>query len=258
MRNYIYFTDTELATELWRPVKDFEGYYEVSNLGRIRSCARTTDDGKCLQPKLLSLDSSERYVSKGLYKQNISYNRLLHRLVAEAFVPNPHNKSQVNHIDGDTRNNRASNLEWVTPSQNIAHSIDTGLRQSKYRKCVKCLETGQVFESMSQAAKFLCTDTTRLSESIKAKRCCKGYTFIFIADLDEVDEATYILEAKKSYQGWHVRPNMPNALKVQFSDGRNFDSLKEASRALNCDPNTIKSHCQSGKPYKGVTMSFKD
>lgn len=242
--------------EEWRDVIGFEGYYEVSNLGRVRSIDRTDSSGKFLQGRILKGGSGgERYITKSLWKENKWYNRMVHRLVAEAFVPNPNNLPQVNHKDGDTHNNRADNLEWVTPSENIQHCISAGLRQKVWKKPVKCLETGQIFDSISAAARSVDTDTTRMCESIKSKRCCKGYTFVILGTVE--DEESYLTEAKSHYQNWHRRPNMPNSVPIIFDDGREFDSLKQASRALGCDPMTIKSHCKSEKPYKGITMKFK-
>lgn len=243
--------------EEWRDVVGLEGYYQVSNLGRLRSVRRRDSLGRLVRPRLLKVnDTAERYISKSLTRDGIILNKMIHRMVAEAFVPNPDKLPQVNHMDGDTHNNRWDNLEWVTPSENIHHAIESGLRQYVWKKPVKCLETGQVFDSISAAARYLDTDTTRMSESIKSKRCCKGFTFVLVDTVD--DEEAYLVEAKSHYQDWHRRPSMPNSVPIVFNDGREFDSLKQASRAVGCDPMTIKSHCKSGKPYKGIRMRFKE
>lgn len=243
--------------EIWKPVPEFEGYYEVSNLGRIRSLDRITSDGKKIKGKLLSSENSDRYWCKTLWKDGKEMNVILHRLVANAFVSNPDNLPQVNHIDGNTHNNCANNLEWVSASGNIQHAITTGLRQNEYSKEVKCLDTGEVFISISAAARSVDTDTTRLSEAIFSKSCCKGLTFIYPGTVD--DEEGYLAQARAKYQGWHKRPKMPNSCPIIFIEtGQEFDSLKSAGRALGCDPMTIKSHCQSGKPYKTIHMKFKE
>ena len=91
--------------EEWRAVVGYEGKYEVSNLGQVRSRKLHTD--------LVLKQYPGTYKSIYLHKQGRHY-KLIHRLVAEAFIPNPDNKPQVNHIDGNKLNNNVSNLEWVT------------------------------------------------------------------------------------------------------------------------------------------------
>lgn len=103
---------TEEAEE-WRPIKDYEGRYEVSNLGRVRSFLidqwRTPQQGRILS--LTQREEGYKYVQ--MYADNGKRKSfLLHRLVAQAFIPNPHNYYKIKHIDGDVTNNRADNLKW--------------------------------------------------------------------------------------------------------------------------------------------------
>ena len=128
--------------EEWRPVKDFEGVYEVSNFGRVRSLPRVIirKNGKPFTRKgqimTLTPTYQNRYMDKFHYfivclnwgEKNIR-NKLMsvHRLVAEAFVPNPQNLSSVNHINSDRRDNHAVNLEWVTHQENINHYKGRGV-----------------------------------------------------------------------------------------------------------------------------------
>lgn len=107
--------------EIWKPVVNCGGLYEVSNFGRVRSCTRSArrQTGKILKP----IDRGLGYRNVCLYKSKT--NRKLHRvhrLVAQAFIPNPENKPYVNHIDNNPSNNRVSNLEWCTPKENYTHS----------------------------------------------------------------------------------------------------------------------------------------
>lgn len=134
--------------EQWREIKEFEGIYEVSNEGRVRSIERDVvkKTGVIQRRKgCIMQGSTEKrgYKRVSLMKNGKTYNRSKHRLVAQAFIPNPENKPEVNHIDGDKANNNKENLEWATPSENKQHAFDTGLRDnSKFMKPIACKELG--------------------------------------------------------------------------------------------------------------------
>lgn len=122
--------------EEWRDIEEFSGFYQVSNKGRVRSLPRMKRDklGR-IAVQIGCILSQLHEGPEGTYRKVIlricghAYNRSVHRLVALAFVPNPDSTTytQVNHIDGDPAHNEPSNLEWVTPKQNTAHAIRTGL-----------------------------------------------------------------------------------------------------------------------------------
>ena len=105
-------------TELWRDVQGYEGLYEVSNLGDVRSLPRATTRGKLLSP----VNSGKGYLQVTLYRNGKSKRLLVHRLVAQAFVPNPLNLSSVNHKDEHKNNNRSDNLEWCTIQYNLSYN----------------------------------------------------------------------------------------------------------------------------------------
>ena len=116
--------------EIWKDIKNYEGAYQVSNLGRIRSLTRKvktfngfrTAKGQLLKP----LKTNRNYFRVNLKQSQEDKYISIHRLVAETFIPNPNNYSTVNHIDGDTFNNRVDNLEWCTQSHNIKYAYKYG------------------------------------------------------------------------------------------------------------------------------------
>ena len=114
--------------EVWKAVVGFVGRYEVSNKGRVR--AIVTNHGKvceCIKPARQRSATCE-YLYVQLWTKDRPTTEAVHRAVAKAFVPNPDNKPMVNHIDGCKLNNNASNLEWVTCSENHRRAIARGLR----------------------------------------------------------------------------------------------------------------------------------
>lgn len=109
-----------MAAEIWKPVKDYENLYEVSNFGKIRSLKKNK-----LKTEQLSKNG---YSVINLYVGKSIKREYLHRIVAQAFIPNLDNKPQVNHIDGNKQNNHVENLEWVTSNENLKHAYKMGLR----------------------------------------------------------------------------------------------------------------------------------
>lgn len=107
--------------EEWRPIKGYEGLYEASNMGRVKSL----HFGK--EIILKQSEWSSGYMKANLSKDGTTNLKLVHRLVAIAFIKNPNNYEFVNHKDGNKKNNAVDNLEWCTRKQNTHHAIKTGL-----------------------------------------------------------------------------------------------------------------------------------
>ncbi len=118
---------------VWKDVPGYEGLYQVSNAGEVKSLAK---QWVCLKgvhrqkPETIMAQKTDRYGYKalGLNKHRITKCYTVHRLVALAFIPNPETKPQVNHINGVKTDNRIQNLEWCTVSHNVRHAFDTGLK----------------------------------------------------------------------------------------------------------------------------------
>lgn len=127
--------------EKWKPVVGYEGLYEVSSNGSVKSIDRVLIDRigreKLFKGRILSthLDRYGYPICK-LWRDGKGKNYTVHRLVALSFLGNENNKPQVNHIDGNKINNSIDNLEWVTNSENDIHAYDLGLRST--RKGVDC------------------------------------------------------------------------------------------------------------------------
>lgn len=107
--------------EVWKDIKGLEGFYQVSNFGRVRRCF-------VLKPEIRKNHITDYTCARiGIRGKHYS----IHRLVAQAFIPNPYNKAQVNHKDGNPLNNNVKNLEWATPQENTIHAINNNLKKLK-------------------------------------------------------------------------------------------------------------------------------
>ena len=120
--------DLLLGDEVWKDVVDWEGLYSVSNLGRVRR--ENWAIPRCDSIRVLkAIPASKRYPKVtlcGTHRGKDKSVRSVHRLVAEAFVPNPENKPQIHHINSDVMDARACNLEWTTQSENIGYAFKEG------------------------------------------------------------------------------------------------------------------------------------
>ncbi len=116
--------------EIWKDIEGYEGLYQVSNMGRVRSLLDSYGNQRKTPKTLKNVRQPSGYFRVCLSKGGIGKRFFIHRLVAQAFIPNPENKPEVNHIVGDKANNTADNLEWNTRSENIQHALKNNLRLS--------------------------------------------------------------------------------------------------------------------------------
>ena len=159
--------------------------YQVSNTGRVR---RLGSDKDC------STRDRKGYPSVDLYEHGQRTTRPVHRLVAEAFIPNPENRLEVNHIDGNKHNNNADNLEWVTHKENCRHAWDTGLIEpsrsmqgrlnpnaGRKGKPIRIIETGQVFSTLKECEKAIDGNNRHINDCLRGRQNThRGYHFEYI------------------------------------------------------------------------------
>ena len=151
----------------WLPVKGYEELYEVSDTGEVRSVDRvlsvTNQKERLFKGRVLlqTMNKQVQYKQVSLWKENKGTSYYVHRLVAEAFIPNPESKPEVNHIDGNRQNNHISNLEWVTSGENSLHASKTGLRvytnhltKAEFLDCLYDVINGESYQSLSSRVPY--------------------------------------------------------------------------------------------------------
>ena len=165
--------------EEWKDIEGYEGYYQVSSFGRVRSLDRYVKDTRrnCfnfVKGRIMSPSSADKkhYMQVGLSKNNKVIHYLIHRLVAQAFIPNPNNLPQVNHKDENKENNRVDNLEWCTAEYNtnygtraLRQGISSGKTVYQYNKDGVLENT---YYSSREAGRALNIDSTSI------RSCCIG------------------------------------------------------------------------------------
>lgn len=152
--------------EVWEDIPEYEGLYQASNLGRIRSLPRNTTKGRILKPYI---HPTNGYSYSSVCKNNNAKTKRTHVLILKAFRPTEDEAMQVNHIDGDKTNNKLENLEWVTQSENMKHAFDTGLEVVTWNKPVIRLDDLKVYESVTE-----CSLDNGGKKTVCVSRVCAG------------------------------------------------------------------------------------
>lgn len=163
---------------LWKDVVGYEGLYEVSNTGLIRTNSQKTTYTKhhgtrhWKQRILRNKTPNGRNARVSLWKDGKQKDFLVHRLVAEAFIPKVEGKDSVNHIDGNPKNNHVSNLEWCDHRENNNHAFDNGLMSTNKKVVLVDRITGEtiLFRSLTKASEYLGHNHGYLSRQLKKGR----------------------------------------------------------------------------------------
>lgn len=198
--------------EIWKDIKEYEGFYQISSLGRIRSIPRGSFHSKrnhihYLKPEIIIHTKGEytlSYERVSLSKEGVVKRFLVHRLVAQAFIPNPDNKPFINHIDCNGRHNWVENLEWVTHSENMLWCHKLGrcsnleaTKQSVINKERAALKFGKSFYGNA----FLSIEKYKRKTYIRAT--CADCGCIFIKRLDQIKAQKFPYICKKCSYKYH-------------------------------------------------------
>ncbi|MBE6666797.1 MAG: endonuclease [Ruminococcaceae bacterium] len=175
--------------EKWKDITGWEGRYRVSDKGNVESYdSPGGHKGKRLTPH----PNEKGYLMVHLYNKPMKKTAKVHRLVAEAFVPNPLNLPEVNHRDGNKRNNEASNLEWSTRQANVAHAMQNGLYEPAIKEHIGRIDKMKIpvigtnvetneeveFESINEAARRCKTYGSHIVRCLNGERkSAGGYTW---------------------------------------------------------------------------------
>lgn len=169
-------TDYNDVKEIWLDIKGYEGQYQISNFGNVKSLSRKIWNGKVYAsyPEIIlkTFPYENKYLNVKLYKNSKLKTYMVHRMVAEYFIPNILDKREVNHKDGNKHNNHISNLEWVSHKENAIHAFENGLTNTKHMdKEIIQLKDGVVintFKSISEGERQTNIKVCNISS------CCHG------------------------------------------------------------------------------------
>ena len=235
--------------EIWKDISGYEGIYQVSNFGNIKSLERYFPSKNPKTPiahvneKILKLSANKKgYLSANLYKNGKMKNIQVHRLVAQAFIPNPNDFPQVNHKDENPSNNNVNNLEWCTRKYNCNYgrrNLKIGQFSTKSR-IVQCDLDGnpiRIFENGYDAGRYLKKDATSIYS------CCSG-------------KQTTAFGYRWCREGEKPVP-LRSCCKRVFKYDKNkcliaeYSSMKDCYKNDSISPKTLKKYANTNKIFKG-------
>ena len=174
--------------EIWKDIEGYEGLYQVSNFGMVKSLERIDSIGRKKSSRILKLHyNSQRYLNITLFNSEGRKYFLVHRLVAQAFIPNPGNLPQINHIDEDRVNNRVDNLEWCSSKYNLNYGNRRKKANESSKKPIISISPEGVIRREGSATDFskrTGIDVRNINAVLKGRRRhTHGYRFRYIKEL---------------------------------------------------------------------------
>ncbi len=251
--------------EKWRPVVGYEGLYEVSNLGRVKSLDRDIEVQHKGEPVKLRhfkgkiLKQGRRqdgYADVSLSRQGVTTLHCVHRLIAQAWIPNPDNLDCVNHKDLDKTNNSLDNLEWVSTSDNMRHA--SANYSSSQIIPVYCYETDKVYPSMNHCDRAL-GFTEGFTHNVIRHNRPSPYT-LRLATNEEIEKHKSELD---SIPGWTYKYKKKGRLhpirKIKCIDTQEiFDTLAQAASSTGVCADAIRNSIRQKRTCKGLTFYYLD
>lgn len=237
----------DMPNEEWRDIKGFENHYQVSNLGRVKSLERIVkykgynnlvnkviEYQKTFKQKILKQEIVRGYLKIQLSNHSKYTKFQVHRLVALTFIGNPNNYPQVNHIDGDTKNNNIKNLEFCTAKQNVNHAIKMGL--SNHNKAVNKYNINGKYLDTYESIKDVFERHNKGNRNVETK--------VFTSD-DSKPLFGYLwrLESEEYPKGKNIKPYINKKLIIQFDKQGNkikeWNNVYDIAKEYNCSHHTI-------------------
>lgn len=164
--------------EIWKDIPEYEGLYQASNLGKIKSLERFTNDGHHVMSKILKPSLAKGYLKVNLCKDNVAKTIYVHKLVAKTFLDNKENFPCINHKNENKQDNRLDNLEWCTYFYNTHYG--TSINRNRKTQ-LNCKKTSKQVIKLSENDEIICrylsiNEAMRLTNvnAINICQCCKG------------------------------------------------------------------------------------
>lgn len=263
--------------EIWKPIKGYEGYYEISNKSRVRSVERQVNHQygtRTVKEKIIKGSLGKRgYLEVSLCKGSTKRHYTLHKLVMEHFVPNPENKPCIDHIDGNKLNNQIENLRWVTYKENTNNPITLNRIRSNTHSIFsvkKRIETNRMKGNHSapktvyqyQKDGKLVARYDSLSAASRATGIQLNSIWLVVDKL-HLTAGDYIWTSKERDGAIYCPRPIHNKRVVvgKYADGRiagEWSSVTETAKELNASYSSISRSLKSHKPFRGICFEYKE
>ncbi|MEE6721116.1 NUMOD4 domain-containing protein [Limosilactobacillus reuteri] len=237
--------------ERWKPIEGYEDYYLVSNKGNVKSIRSK----KILKPRIG--DAGYYYLVFSVHGKRKTVK--IHRLVANAFIPNPNNLPMINHKDENKLNNNVNNLEWCTPKYNtnygssITKRVRSRIRNGNTRRIVAVnifTKEKYIFSTRYECARVLGVSHQSIRQFLNDKSRCRCKKYIFI----DFDNYSKELENKLIQRALHPKTEKRRVTVFTNSGKEHFDSLSKAARFLNASPGHLFNSLRKETLVKGYKV----